>query len=462
MTRQMHTHNVDVTYHIRPPHGLLNDPNGLIYFNGLYHVFFQWNQKGTTHKNKSWGHAVSEDLTSWRYLPPALEPTAWFDKDGCYSGSAVEADGRMYLFYTGNVRGENGERESYQCLAVSEDGETFEKKGPLFEQPAGYTAHIRDPKVWKEDDTWWMLLGAQTETLEGTAILYRSDNLLDWTYAGELMERTEPFGYMWECPDLLRLDERDVFVFSPQGLEPEGDFYQNIFQTGYLSGTFTKKGTFQSDAYGFKELDRGFEFYAPQSFVDNQGRTLLFGWMGAMEPEVEQAVPTIQDGWVHHLSLPREISWENERLIQRPAEELKQLRKEAVPLTEVLDQSGKASLPSLQSELVLEWQEADNFELTLRGEVTLFFNKEKQRVTVERTNWLTKESETRSVALNEALTDMRIFLEASSLELFINGGREVFSLRYFTETENSELTWKSTRPVQATAYPLDTATSLRF
>ena len=119
----------ELGYHITPAKGLLNDPNGLIQFNGVYHVFYQWNQNGTTHTTKSWGHVTSDDMIRWVDQPVALEPNEWFDKDGCYSGSAISFKDELYLFYTGNVRNEKNERESYQCLAVSKDGIYFEKKG---------------------------------------------------------------------------------------------------------------------------------------------------------------------------------------------------------------------------------------------------------------------------------------------------------------------------------------------
>ena len=111
-------------FHISPKKGLLNDPNGLIFYKEEYHVFYQYNPTSCEHKNKHWAHLKSKNLVDWEELPIALSPTDWFDKDGCYSGSSIEKDGKLYLIYTGNVKN-NGVRESYQCLAVSEDGINF-------------------------------------------------------------------------------------------------------------------------------------------------------------------------------------------------------------------------------------------------------------------------------------------------------------------------------------------------
>ena len=128
-------------FHISPKKGLLNDPNGLIFYKEEYHVFYQYNPTSCEHKNKHWAHLKSKNLIDWEELPIALSPTDWFDKDGCYSGSSIEKDGKLYLIYTGNVKN-NGIRESYQCLAVSEDGINFKKLGPvIFDKdiPKNYT-----------------------------------------------------------------------------------------------------------------------------------------------------------------------------------------------------------------------------------------------------------------------------------------------------------------------------------
>lgn len=429
-----------VSYHIRPPYGLLNDPNGLVQFKGIYHVFYQWNQHGFVHETKSWGHVTSPDLIHWTTQQPALEPSKWYDKDGCYSGSAVIHEEKLVLFYTGTVKVDAGEKISFQCMAISEDGFTFRKCGPLFEHPAGYTRHVRDPKVWQDDQgKWWMILGAQTEGLIGKVLLYSSMDLENWSPAGSLLKQPLALGYMWECPDLMLFPKKDVLLLSPQGLEPEGDFYHNIFQSGYLTGNFDREGTFHPDSQPFRELDRGFEFYAPQTFTDESGRRLLFAWMGAMEPDVEQSVPTIRDGWLHHLSIPREIKLEQNKLIQKPAKELEKLRCEEFSAGIDLVKKGFSVLPAAECEMILRWKKGANCFLSLRKEVEIRYSAEQKRLTVERTGWLDGKRETRSVVLEQDLYELRIYLEETCLEMFVNGGREVFSLRYFVQEESLEV-----------------------
>ncbi len=438
MTQNKPMRKYELGYHITPPKGLLNDPNGLIQFQGIYHVFYQWNQNGTTHSTKSWGHVTSDDLIHWTTLPVALEPNEWFDKDGCYSGSAVSFENKLYLFYTGNVRNEKNKRESYQCVAISEDGINFEKKGPVIKQPIGYTAHIRDPKVWQvKNGSWWMLLGAQKEDLTGDALIYQSTNLIDWTFKGSLINHKDDFGFMWECPDLVQFEQKSAFIFSPQGLKAKGDELNNLYHSGYLTGTFTKEGKFLPDTTLFKELDRGFEFYAPQTFQDSKGRQILFGWMGVMEPEVEAALPTIKDGWVHNLTIPRELIYDDDQLKQQPVVELKQLR-QGLPKVIIGKTNESLELPTLQNEVLVDWKEiAGSFKIQIKKEIIVEYDEETFRMKVTRTNWLNDNKESRAVTLKGPLTQMQLFLESSTLELFVNNGEEVFSLRYFPEQGNN-------------------------
>ena len=426
--------NEAMAYHVLPPYGLINDPNGLIHFKGLTHVFFQWNPHETNHSYKAWGHAVTDDLVHFDYLEPALLPEEWYEKSGCYSGSSIVHEGLLYLFYTGNVKDEEGNRESYQCLAVSEDGFTFEKKGPVISEIKGYTAHVRDPKVFKEKDTFYMVLGAQKEDLTGDTILFKSDDLYTWTFVGSLLDEKLDLGYMWECPDLVRFSEKSAFIFSPQGVEQDGERFKNIYQTGYFTGDY-KDEKFVRDHHDFRELDLGFEFYAPQTFAYKDGRTLLLGWMGVMEILLEQSMPTIQDNWAHHLSIFRELSVNEEgSLIQKPVRELEGYR------VSLDDFTGKTYESAYYEPLEIRAKfnkTPEDFELKYGKNITLSYKKEDHSFKVERENWETKTLEYRKAKLNKELKDIQIYLDHHSMEIFLNSGEEVFSLRYF-EGEGSK------------------------
>ena len=144
-------------YHLQGIVGLINDPNGFSQFKGKYHLFYQWNPLKTDHTAKYWAHSVSDDLLHWERKSTALRPDTWYSKNGVYSGSGIVIDEKLYLFYTGNVKDEKGNRSSYQCFAVSEDGENFERLEPsIVNQPDGYTRHIRDPKIWEKDGKYYI------------------------------------------------------------------------------------------------------------------------------------------------------------------------------------------------------------------------------------------------------------------------------------------------------------------
>lgn len=429
-------------YHVMPPVGLLNDPNGFVYFKGNYHLFYQWNPFQTGHGAKFWGHYVSKDLVHWEACPIALSPIDWFDKNGCYSGSAVIENDQLVLFYTGNVRDEAGNRETYQCKAVSEDGIHFRKLGPVIHQPDGYTAHFRDPKVYQKDGMWYMVIGAQRVDETGCVLLYRSPDLTEWKLVGPLagshLNRLGDFGYMWECPDLLELDGQDILIVSPQGIEAEGIKYQNIYQAGYFAGKVDYE-SFSFDHQEFEELDRGFDFYAPQTTTDPAGRRLLFGWMGVPE-ENEAFHPTIANNWIHAMTLPRELTWENEKVYQRPVKELEEIRGEQVFSEDILLQEDTKKLGNEEVfELLIDVSQnaADCFTVQLGKSTKLSYERGTSLFTLERES--IKEAgkiESRQCSL-ASLQEIRVFKDTSSIEVFLNGGEEVFTARLFDPSEQS-------------------------
>ena len=230
-------------FHVAPPVGRLNDPNGLIEVGGTYHAFFQYTPE---HPRRLvyWGHATSRDLTRWYYQAPAILPDTHQDANGAYSGTAIEVGDRVELWYTGNYKDpETGEREATQCVVTTTDMVHFDKQVPpiIGRQPEGYTAHFRDPQVWRDaDGSYRMLLGVQRENLTGAALLYRSTDLRAWECEGEMTfpdadGAFDAFGYMWECPNLVRLvdeetgETHDVLVFCPQGISPEREGFENVF-----------------------------------------------------------------------------------------------------------------------------------------------------------------------------------------------------------------------------------------
>lgn len=446
--REVESDPYRLTYHVMPPVGLLNDPNGFIQFKGIYHLFYQWNPFNTNHSAKFWGHYSSTDLVHWEHHDIALAPSDWFDKNGCYSGSAIEHENQLYLFYTGNVKDEANNRETYQVMAVSEDGQQFEKRGVVINLPEGYTAHFRDPKVWKHKDQFYLIIGAQTEDLTGKAVLFRSDNLEVWEHLGPIagahMGPFQDFGYMWECPDLFELDGQDVLIFSPQGLEPNGIYYQNLYQAGYVIGHMNDE-TVQLNHGSFTELDRGFEFYAPQTTVDEKGRRILIGWLG-MPEEREDAHPTIKHNWIHAMTIPRELKVVDGKVYQTPIDELRELRKvhyahEAVELTTIA--KGLKGVEGEALEIYLETLETvtQPIKIHIRNHANIVYHPTDKLLKLDRISFVDgKTVEERFCHLNQ-LKNLRIYLDTSSIEVFVNDGEEVFSARIYPKTEDQGISF---------------------
>jgi len=296
--------------------------------------------------------------------------------------------------------------------------------------------------VWQQENKWFMVIGAQTTSLDGTVVLFSSDDLKHWQQEGPLAGNgiTLPnyFGYMWECPDFFTLNNMDILLVSPQGLKPEPFKYVNLFQSGYFIGKWDlKANTFVHGE--FNELDHGFDFYAPQTFEDLTGRRILIAWMG-MGDEQEQSHHSIKSGWVHALTLPRELYVKDGCLYQKPVEELKQLRKNAKSkkLT-IANEQMEVPLDSELNEIYVEIDqfEGKQFEIQLQNNCKLIFNNEKGILTLERKSFDQVHVETRQCKIDK-LQNIHMYLDRSSLEIFINDGQIVFTSRFYKKTEKNE------------------------
>ncbi|MGX1193073.1 glycoside hydrolase family 32 protein [Metabacillus sp. SLBN-84] len=436
-------------FHIHPQYGLINDPNGLAYFNGEFHVFYQWYPFGAMHGMKHWAHVKSADLINWERLPVAIVPVEDYESHGAYSGASLEVDGRLYLYYTGNIKYGPEERSANQCLAVMEKDGSIHKyeHNPIIKGvPEGYTGHVRDPKVFKRGNKFYMLLGAQRSDQTGAVIVYDSDNAVDWSFKGELtIEADLPETvYMLECPDYFELDGRDVLIVSPQGLKADGHDYQNLYNVMYMIGHLDLEAlTFKVTHY--QEVEKGFDFYAPQTFEGKNGERLLLAWAGMGEMDY----PSDRESWAHCLTIPRELSIENVKLIQQPAEAVEQLRRNTVSDCFTLDRdSREIENESVQYELEMEFSEmhGEHIRLELFSSETeglvLTIDRTSQTVSLNREKF--NESFggdygfIRSAELGAAdVVKARIFADRSIVEIFLNDGETVFTSRVFPDSQSN-------------------------
>ncbi|WP_299994955.1 glycoside hydrolase family 32 protein [uncultured Clostridium sp.] len=434
-------------YHIMAPIGWINDPNGLCEFNGKYHCYYQYSPLTPMGGLKFWGHSVSNDLVNWEDKGVALYPDIDEDRDGVYSGSAFVKNDTIYFFYTGNVKYE-GEydyiltgREQNVILVTSKDGINFSEKRVVLKNsdfPKDMSLHVRDPKVWEEDGVYYMVLGARTTDNEGCILLYKSNNLYNWEFVSVPAGKQDNMGYMWECPDIFKLDNNDILMFSPQGIDPKGYKYNNIYQCGYA------KGKFNDDKKEFKfnefiEIDRGFDFYAPQTFEDSKGRRIVIGWMGVPDA-IEHKNPTINNFWQHQLTIPRELVLKNNKLYQLPIDELKKLRignsiKKDVDLNKgsILD-----IFESNTFELNIDFRESNKFEIILREDCKLSFSDNVFKLELGKSGY---GRDMRAVEI-DYIYSIKIFSDNSSLEIFLNNGEEVFSTRIYNDSVDSSLILK--------------------
>ena len=414
-------------FHLQPPVGWLNDPNGLCVYGGQYHAFFQYGPFDVTGGVKHWGHAVSKDLLHWEPLPVMLYPDEPFDCHGVYSGSALIEGTEMYLYYTGNVK-HPGDfdyikqgRGHNVCLAVSHDGKTVASKQCLLynkDYPAGLTCHVRDPKVFAYEGKYYMVLGARTLEDKGEVLVLESTDKLHWNHINTLTT-PEPFGYMWECPDLFCLDGQWYLAVSPQGIA-----CQNVYGCGYFAvyGDWRAHCTLGE----FHEADFGFDYYAPQSFVDENGRRIQIGWMGMPDADYGNA-PTVAHGWQHCLTVPRLLTkGPGGTLLQTPVPEL-DARRSAAALT-----LRNGEVASLSPCFDLTAAPAGDFALTVARGVELVYTEQDSTCVLQFTDPAQASGRTqRRTKLSAPCRSVRVVGDRSSLEIFLNDGAAVFSTRYY-------------------------------
>jgi beta-fructofuranosidase len=424
----------------------MNDPNGPIYWKGTYHMFYQYNPNGAFWGDMHWGHAEGMDMVHWRHMPIALSPTPHGpDKDGCFSGCAVDNQGVPSIIYT-------GVSPEVQCLATSNDALVEWKKydgNPIIGRPPNgpEVTGFRDPCVWKEGDAWYLALGSGYRGQGGVVFLYRSLDLIHWDYMHELCRarkdetssNNDPVasGEMWECPDFFPLGERHVLLISTKG------------------SVFYSAGPYEHDRLVREKqgnVDWGGEYYAARTMLDARGRRVLWGWIREGRSEVAHRAA----GWAGVMSLPRVLSLNPDNTLGMvPHPNVETLRGEKVTFeNEEIKPNNRALLKGVHGTALEIAAEIDPGSATQCG-LRLFCSgdfRENTLVAYDRhANVLRVDREHSSLnpeahhTAQECPLDLaggspfkvRIFVDASVLEIFLDG-RACLTSRVYPTLKDSQ------------------------
>lgn len=443
-------------FHLSTRVGWLNDPNGFAYYNGEYHLFYQYHPYNSHWGPMHWGHVVSSDLLHWRYLPAALAPDTDYDRDGCFSGSAVSLDdGRQMLMYTGVVKEtqpDGSAREvQRQCIAIG-DGIDYEKYAgnPVLDEndlpEGGSRFDFRDPRIWRAPDgTFRCVAGNCTPDKDGRILLFSSEDGLKWKFEKTLISNNGRFGRMWECPDFFELDGKQVLLISPQDMLPQGFEYHNGNGTVCIIGSYDKEtDTFTEEKN--QAIDYGIDFYAPQTVVTPDGRRIMIGWMQNWDT---CNLHSPERSWFGQMSLPRELSVKNGRLIQKPVRELEQMRTNKVSYenVEVSDVIRLDGMKGRRIDMELTLRPAEGEELYRKFAVrfaqndtchtAVSFRPHESILKVDRKFSGSRRAiihQRRSLVNSEnGRITMRIILDNFSVEIFVNNGEHVLSATLYTD-----------------------------
>lgn len=436
-------------FHLTPLVGWANDPNGFCYYQGEYHLFYQYHPYNTLWGPMHWGHAASKDLLHWRWLPAALAPDSEQDESGCFSGSAVELDdGRLELLYTGVIPAEEpGKVYQIQCAAIG-DGLDFEKhpENPVIsaellpEHSCPYD--FRDPKIWREPDGSYACVAATCdETRDGRILLFKSGDAIHWRYVTTLDAGGGQYGKMWECPDFFPLDGKQVLLVSPQEVKPVlGSALHSGENALVLIGDYDETGDVPKfTRQSVTAVDFGLNFYAPQSVQAPDGRRIIIGWMESWETAQKMPCDHL---WRGQMSTPRELRIKNGKLTQTPIRELQACYANTVAANGVTA-DGEKKLDGVQGRLldlsvvldVANSPDCKRFVVRVAQDesyATLIrYDTVQQIVTFDRTYSATSRDIAHIRQVHAAPEDgkltLRVILDRYSAELFINDGVKVIT-----------------------------------
>ena len=443
-------------FHFSAPVGWLNDPNGFSEYKGEHHLFFQYYPYATEWGPMHWGHTKSKDFIRWEYLPAALAPDCNYDNFGVFSGSAIEAGEEQVLVYTGVEAKEQDNCKKRirqtQCIAIG-DGTDYKKyeNNPVITAdmlPEGSSLEdFRDPKIWKEDGRYYMVVGSRSADGSGQIALFSAEKIDDWKFE-KILDRSEnKVGKMWECPDLFSLGEKQVLIVSPQEMEIDGLEIHAGNNALFLIGNYENEFTREK----IQSADYGLDFYAPQTMLTEDGRRVMIGWMQSWDNPIYPATQK----WSGMMTVPRELFLKNGRVCQKAVRELEAYRKNEVIYKDICIEKetvlNGVSGRSADIELSLKGHEYEKFRIRLAADEKYYseivYKRGKGILTFDRTySGLTRDAVTaRSMKVdnkNDEL-NLRILVDKYSVEIFVNDGEQAMTSLIYTPINATGITFAS-------------------
>ena len=454
-------------FHVTGAVGWINDPNGFSVYQDQYHLFYQYYPYDTHWGPMHWGHSVSKDLVKWEFLPCALAPDCEDDNVGCFSGSAIETpEGKHLLIYTGVTKAGvvNGQEKCYQqqCVAIG-DGVDYEKVdiNPVIstkDLPVdGNPYEFRDPKIIKRDGKYYTFTVNMDKEECGNVLVFESDDAFHWKFLKVLDESKWEVGRVWECPDYFALDDSYVLIVSPQ--ETEGNGYDILpgFNNFFLIGKESAPFDFCREV--IQPIDFGPDFYAAQTIETPDGRRVMIAWMQNWETK---DYGNDRHEFFGMMTLPRELTIKDGHIYQQPVKELEKYYTSTINYSDVVVEKETVldgicgRVLDMKLELIPDKSE-DNYIFKIavakddKHETIIELDSRKGLVKLDRSKSDYKISAlaTREfpVEFSEGKIDVRIILDHWSMEIFINQGKQVASMKIDTAQSANTISFTSDRPV---------------
>ena len=378
--------------HLEPTKGWLNDPNGLAYFNGKYHIFHQYSYE-VNGGLKLWYYYTSSDLKNYEDRGVFLTPTIEEETHGVYSGSANIEDGKLVFYYTGNVKYKgdydyvHAGRGHNTISFETEDGINFTEKKCLLttDDYPNMSNHVRDPKIFEKNGKKYLVLGARDSNDYGCLLVY---------------------------------DGKEIFMFSPQGITRMYPYYENVYQIGY---SVVEDGIENVDKLdNFTLLDYGHDFYAAQTFLDEDDNRVLIGWMYV--PDSSYTNPTVKFGYQNCLTVPRVVNFKDGKVRQTLHKSVKDLLGSDIKSNDFN-----------KNTWYYKQKHGESFEISVADFKVSYDNKE-LKVSFGTSGYGRND---RKYKLD--LEDVEIVFDSSSIELFANGGSFTISTRFYPDNHDVKI-----------------------